>query len=72
MKVRIVKCTSCFAEYKFELKKTNTYLYVPYRQKDVVREMGAMFDPDLKLWYISAKAPLTIANKILRNFKIVK
>ena len=48
-KVRIVKSDKCFTDYKIELKKTNKYLYVPFNQKAIVKEMGASFDPDLKL-----------------------
>ena len=64
----------CFTEYKIELKKTNKYLYVQFNQKAIVKEMGASFDPDLKLWYIKSTTPISKsnANKLLRKFKLVK
>ena len=71
-KVRIVKCDKCFVEYKIELKKTNKYLYVPFNQKNIVKELGASFDPDLKLWYIKSTMSITNANKLLKKFKLVK
>ena len=70
-KMRIVKCMNCFTEYKFGLKKTNTYLLVPYRYKDDARRMGAMYDPDVKLWYISAKAPPMVGHELLKRYKKV-
>ena len=70
-KMRIVKCMNCFTEYKFGLKKTNTYLYVPYKYKEDARKLGAMFDPDVKLWYISAKAPPMVGHELLKRYRKV-
>ena len=45
---------------------------MPFNQKAIVKEMGASFDPDLKLWCIKSTTPISNANKLLRKFKLVK
>ena len=70
--VQAVKCPSCYAKYLFELKKTNIYILAGFNNRDKAKSMGAMFDRDLKMWYVSANAPEHVKLSILSQFKVVK
>ena len=48
--VMFIKCIKCLNEYKTELRRSNTYIYVPYRVREEARKLGAQFDPELKLY----------------------
>jgi hypothetical protein len=43
------------------LTQDKLYLYVPFSQKEEAKELGAKYDPDLKLWYLPpVKDPLDV------------
>ena len=60
-----IKCIKCLNEYKTELRRSNTYIYVPYRVREEARKLGAQFDPELKL------ASEQVKLRLFRTFKII-
>lgn len=37
---------------KDKKSRSNTYLDVPYEEKDEAKALGAKWDPDLKRWFV--------------------
>lgn len=56
-----------FSEKLGRFSKERLYLYVPFKDKDKVKELGARWDAIKKLWFVPPKTDLSLFEKWINN-----
>lgn len=55
---------------KYDLKEKCTYLEVPYKNKKIVKLLGAKYDGDIKKWYVPQGVKIELFDRWIKTTSV--